>query len=481
MNLADYINPECYIVLPNGKVVDKEQISVLKNFYKEEIYKKTNGKTVGKIVLIWSNNVDVILPAIQAIWELGCAISVHDFSLEIVSHPAFKNFYNHIDIIIGPPIADAVLPELPHIPALETKMSFIDYEHDQQESTIWQLDPNKYPDKEYCLDQPISGETICCVSHTSGTTGDPKIIEISHYSAIQLVKENIRIFKFSNEDRVLHHKTLHHGSLFLNYAVPGFVSTKHHNWVTQKHNESVTEFMQRCVNLCEDFHITKWLIPYRNISLLSSNSVKNSDLSKTSLITVMGPSTNELKVIFQKHHPLVVYNNFGCTEVGTIAVSETDQHTIENYDSTVFTEFNSLLDLEIHPTYFRVKYKHTSDWKKIGDIVDLSNKKLKWHGRNTYLEFDGEKIHISKIELWLRKYLNSSEFSLVPDFDRNELYLAVFNEKSVQMLNNINTEIESVGHLKKCKFSKISHIKFEEVFQGIKPSQPVLLYYFRNI
>jgi hypothetical protein len=267
----------------------------------------------------------------------------------------------------------------------------------------------------------------------------------------------------------------------LNYAIPGFVSTKHHIWATKKQNESVTEFMQRCVNLCEDFFVTKWLIPYKNISLLCSDSVANSDLSKTSLITVMGPNTHDLKVIFQKHHPLVVYNNFGCTEVGTIAVSETDQHTIENYDPTVFTEFNSLLDLEIQSTYFQVKYKHTNDWKKIGDIIDVSNKKLKWHGRNTYLEFGGEKIHISKIEFWLRKYLNSSEFSLVPDFDRNELYLAVFNEKSVQDLNNLNIEIESVEYLKKCKFSKISYIKFEKVFQGIKPSQPVLLYYFRNI
>jgi hypothetical protein len=481
MNLVNYINTDCYIVLPNEKIVDSKQISVLKNFYKQEIYKKTNGKTVGKIVLIWSNNLDVILPAIKAIWELGCAISVHDFSLEIVSHPAFKNFYSYIDIIIGPPLSDVVLPELPHIPALETKMSYIDYECTRLESPVWQINSEDYPDKEYQLDHPISGDTICCVTHTSGTTGDPKIIKTSHYSAIKLVNENIKIFKFTENDKILHHKTLHHGSLFLNYAIPGFVSTKHHVWVIQKQAESNIDFIQRCTDLCETNQITKWLIPYRNISLLGLNTVKNSDLSKTSLITVMGPTVNELKTIFQKHHPLKVYNNFGCTEIGTIAVSETNQHNINNYNPTMFTEFNSLLDIEIHSNYFCVKYKHSDDWKKIGDIIDISNKKLKWHGRNIYLQFGVEKIQINKIEQWVKKYLNSSEFSLVPDFDLNKLYLAVFNKKFDELLSKINTEIQLTDYLKECRFSKISYIEFKTIFQGIKPSQPVLLYYFRSM
>ena len=274
---------------------------------------------------------------------------------------------------------------------------------------------------------------------------------------------------------------MHHGTLFLNYAVPAFISTKHHSWVIQKQKESSTEFMQRCANLCENSHMTKWLLPHQNIKLLSSNAVKNSDLSKTRLITLIGPSINELQIIFQNHHPLAVYNLFGCTDVGIIAVSKTTQHNIKDYDPTVFTEFNSVLDLEIHPAYFRVKYKHTNDWKKIGDMIDVSNKKLKWLGKTTYLELAGKKIHISKIDFCIRKYLNSSEFVLVPDFDRNELYLAVFSEKYIQLLDSINKELKLDDDLNECKISKISFIKFEKNFQGIKPSQPVLLYYFRNL
>jgi len=233
-NLVDYIRSDCSIVLPNGKMIHPHEIQTYKNFYKREIYTKLNGNTVGKVVLIWSNNLDVILPAIKAIWELGAAISVHDFSLNVVAHPLFANFYKHIDVIIGPPLPDSVLLDLPRIYALETKMSYPEYADGQPAQEIFQLDSTLYPDVTYQLNDTVSGDTVCCITHSSGTTGEPKIIKTTHNTAIDLVQENIKLFEFCSTDRVLHHKTLHHGSLFLNYAIPAFVTTNQHYWTVQK-------------------------------------------------------------------------------------------------------------------------------------------------------------------------------------------------------------------------------------------------------
>jgi hypothetical protein len=139
------------------------------------------------------------LPAIKAIWELGAIISVHDYQLSVVTHPSFKNFYKHIDLVISPPGSYPVFPELFHIPAHETKWRFIEFNEDQpplQQPRV--LSNDQYPEVEYALDKSLTDDSICCITHSSGTTGEPKIIKTSHRHAIALVKENIKIF----EDKV---------------------------------------------------------------------------------------------------------------------------------------------------------------------------------------------------------------------------------------------------------------------------------------
>jgi len=480
-NLVNYIRPDCFIKLPNGKTLSPYEIQRYKNFYKKEIYNKLQGNTVGKVVLIWSNNLDVILPALKAIWELGAAISVHDFSLNVVTHPLFKNFYRHIDLIIGPPLAESVLSYLPHVNALETKMSYPEYVDGQSGQEIFPLNYNLYPDVHYQLNDTVSENTICCVTHTSGTTGEPKIVKTTHRVAIDLVQENIKLFEFGVDDRVLHHKTLHHGSLFLNYAIPAFVTTNQHYWTVQKTSETITAFMEKCLDLCHAEHISKWLIPYRFISKLSRPDIKSCNISSTSLITAVGPSQDEIKSIFAKHDPVAVYNNFGCTELGTLAISKTQADTIAEYAPNRFTKINSLIDWKIFPTFFKAKFKSETEWKTIGDIVKFSNGVFCWEGRNTFLTFNQQKIQISDLEKWTRSHLKTSSFSLVPDFEINSLYIAVFDKNLTVTLSSINQALKLSDNLKDCFFSKLDCIEFKDVVQGIKPSQPVLLSYFRGL
>lgn len=480
-NLVDYIRSDCSIVLPNGQTLYPHEIQAYKNFYKKELYTKLQGNTVGKVVLIWSNNLDVILPAIKAIWELGAAISVHDFSINVVTHPLFKNFYRHIDLIIGTPEAKLVLPNLPHINALETKMSYPSYADGQPEQEIFPLDYTLYTDVDYQLNDIVSDDTICCVTHTSGTTGEPKIVKTTHRVAIDLVQENIKLFEFHSNDRVLHHKTLHHGSLFLNYAVPAFITTNQHYWTVQKTNESVVAFMERCLNLCHEEKLSKWLIPYRYISELGHPNIKSCNISFTSLITAVGPSQHEMKSIFSKHNPAAVYNNFGCSELGTLAISKTQLDNIDEYAPNKFTKINSLIDWEVFPTFFKAKFNIETEWKTIGDIVKFSDGIFFWEGRNTSLTFNQQKVPVSALEQWCRTYLKTFAFSLVPDFEINSVYIALFDRNVTVTLDELNQAIQSSDKFKDCFFSKLDYIEFKDVIQGIKPSQPVLLSYFRGL
>jgi hypothetical protein len=470
-NLVDLIRSDCSIALLDGRVLEPIDIENCKAYYKKEIFEKLHGDTVGKVALIWTNDLDVILPAVKAMWELGVAISVHDFNLNVVTHPMFKNFYNHIDFIIGSGLgADRVLQNIPHIEQIKNSKGYV----------FEEISMPEYPTRDQ-----ISEHAICCVTHTSGTTGEPKIVKISHRTAIDLVKENIRLFEFNEHDRVLHHKTLHHGSLFLNYAVPAFCITNQHVWAssdTVQNSHDQIMFLQKCALKCQNENITKWLIPYRLISNLANSTMEPCDLSKTSLITVVGPSSKEMQTIFDKHHPRAVFNNFGCTEMGTLVVSKTQQHNINQYAPNRFTEFNQLVDWEIHPTLFRCKFKAGSEWQSIGDIVSIDNSEFTWHGRNIEMVFNEKKLLLSDLQKWTSEYLKTTAFTLVADFDLNRLYLAIFDKYLNDVtIDSINRALQQSPGFEHCAFDKLQLIEFENVVMGMKPSQPVLLWYFRGL
>jgi hypothetical protein len=65
------------------------------------------------------------------------------------------------------------------------------------------------------------------------------------------------------------------------------------------------------------------------------------------------------------------------------------------------------------------------------------------------------------------------------DYELNQLYLAVFDQlipPDLTLLNSMLTnEFDSVY-----TFDKIKVLNYNKVLMGVKPSQPILLYMFRN-
>jgi len=483
-NLTQLINQDCYIVAPNGKIVTAELLRALKNYYKKEIYQALDGTTVGKVAVIWSNNLDVIYPSMLAIWELGMTISVHDFNLEIANHPSFSNFFKHIDLIIGSsPDAPKAMPHLPHVESLETVMNYPAYQNGLDVDCVSCLvSLETHPDQTYVLDQPINENTVAVLTHTSGTTGDPKVITTTHGVGIGLVRKNIELFDFLPNDKFMHHKTLHHGALFLNYAVPAFSVSPHHHWVVTKINETTTSdgvvnFLNRCLTKCREDHITKWLVAYNWIRLM--HLCQSIDLPSTSFITVMGPDQPRLREIFKQVRFQKLYNNFGCQEIGTLFVSCTSADTVDSYQSNFFNRFNDLVDIKIEPKQFLVKFKQQHEYRVIGDVLSLEKNGIRWLGRNTILEKDQSSIDIIQVNKFLEQYLDKINFSLVPDYQLGQMYLALINNDKPVVLDNLNqTLVDTFGS--HCTISKIENFNFDSVMQGLKPSQPVLIHFFRQ-
>lgn len=482
-NLADIIRDDCVIHCPNGKTVSADYIKVLTNVYKKNIYEQLDQKTVGKVGLIWSNKLDTVLPCIKAMWKLGCVVSVHDYREEIVRHPAFKSFYSHIDFVVGTPDSYEIFPDLPHIPAPETQLEFLAYITEKPEKEIHQFSQEDFPDIEYKLDKTLDSECLAVVSHTSGTTGYPKIFGISHHDAINLVYENVKIFNFNQNDRIGHFKTLHHGSLFLNFALPAFAQCSEHFWFIDDKKTFVdsNRRLSAAMQFCADNNLTKFMIHYP--FFLNDHHLRLSDpidVSETNIISTISPSESFMRNFFQKFNPASVYNNFGCTEIGTIAVSQTTRQNLSSYRPNRFDVINGIIDINPGESSFWVKYKTQKKWREIGDVIALVDNGLIFHGRNNKIKLHGKNYEISAINDALQK-IGCKNFSLVPDFENHMLYLAFFrqteyDEFSMQYVNNELAKL--FDHLP--IISKSNCFTIDTVMQGIKPSQPLLIYAFRN-
>ena len=474
-NIAEYFRKDITIVLPNGRTVSSDYLKTLKNFYKQQLYTKLDGKTVGKSVFIGgTNNFDVIVPAVQAIWELGANIAVHEFSYDLWNHPDFAGYFDHISALIAPPDLDQVMPHIPHIPAHETVCSLMDYKYDRPEQPVWQLQSEDYPDTDYELDQPTGLHTPCMVSFSASSYAG-ELTAIDHGTVIDMVHEQIRLGDFNQHDRVLHFKTLHHSSMFLNFGVPALITTSVHYYTMQKRSQNQLTHLESCMRLCQEHGLTKYLVPYDNIKLLAASAVDDVDLPQTSLFTIIGPSSDEMVEILKRFNLKDVYVNFGCYEIGAIAYSITNKNNMQDYSPHKFTYVNQLIDLEPELYCFRVKYKKNTQWNYASDVVELSSGQFHWHKRNTVFEFGHAPVDLTQVTKYLQQTFNTTDFFLVPDYKYQNLYLAWYDLNVDLSLSDINREMQT--KFPGCQVHKMKQIS---ITTESKPNIPMLLHIFRK-
>lgn len=439
---------------------DSDQIDQRSKIIKNQIYNFFSGNTVKKNIYIYTNDLTIIVPSIIAIWELGASVVVHDYNPGWESHQAFKNFYSYIDLVL-------------------LSSDFIDKNKMTLPNLLLDLKSNDTLD----LVVDIELDWPAAITHTSGTTRIPVPVKISHRDAISLVKKNIEVFEFNQTDRILHYKTLHHGSLFLNYAIPAMAVTNEHFFITMDTRSTPERFLDKALKFCQDSDITYWLIPYNWIRRIPALPTESYNLSKLKLITVMGPTTDEIQKIFDKTNVKEIFNNFGCTEVGSLFLSRTDKNNVGDYNPNRFYIVNNDVDLEFHPNYFKVKHKSCSDWNVIGDIFEInSNDVYWWRGRCNIIDDENKYLQITEISKFLEEYFSNLDFSLVPDFELNKIYLAVFSKKINRSITDLQSDLNKklfaiTGSTN--TINKVSHFT-DDFIVGMKPSQPLLLYSFRH-
>lgn len=429
---------------------------------KRSIYHQLNGKTVKKIVYVDTNDFFIVVCSMIATWELGASLFLNDVDPKVKDLPYFKKFYEVIDVVIGP------IENYKWVPANSIHIQTNNY-FEQKRIII-----NKFNEQ---LDQPVTSDTVCYYTTSSGTTGDPKLLPFTHYQTVTISNEIKNYLALDETCRPYHYKTLHHSSLFNSFALPLLNSCQvHYCGLFQGGAE---DFLIKVGHVIKKYSLTHFLIPYNWICNFSKLSTIDFNKCLT-LVTIQGNNDQEMKDLFARFNPKQVVNYFGTSEVGTMFISRTTEETVNDYNPNRFVDITSFINYEILENEVKVKWKHVDEWYTISDKMSVENGAIWLYGRDLYFTVGSKKLELAKMQEFLKDYLGTNNFTLVPDYQLEKLYLNLYNTNfNSDQLSDLNSELRLVFDP---EFSIVDVFNFlrEELEYGMKINGSLLLFLFRE-
>jgi hypothetical protein len=464
-NLSQTIRPDCEIYGNDGTHWTPDDIQNGVNYWKQAIYTALGGKTVGKTVWISTSTFFIIVCCMKAAWELGANVFNQEFQQGTDDVPAFKNFYDFVTIKI-----------------VHNDFGFKLNHHFLY---ISEFNPKeKYPHIEYTLDQPISDKTIAVTTHTSGTTGLPKIIEYTHRIAIDKLAETIALHNWVEDDVPIHYKTLHHSSLFMDYALPLLSLCKVHHSAEGNYAvnfgefDNSTVFFNRILPYIKKNNVTQMLCPYDWINYMPKAEPVDFE-QRLSFFTTPGVRLKEtLVTIFDQFNLRQVNTVFGTSELGLMCISKARKDAMADFEVGKFDFINHSIEYELFDTHTKCRRKGTQNWVTLSDILVNVNDCMYFKGRNEKLVVSGITVDVAALRQNLSQTFNAA-FSLVTDYELNQMYLACYDDNIPLDISVVNKHI--TDHFsKEYEVTKVAKLDVSQIRRGIKPSSPLLLFYFRS-
>ena len=458
-NAAELIRSDCTLIDFAGKRTWPEEIQNRKCFLKQQIYTAFNGDSVGRTVFIDINLFEWVVPSILALWEMGCSIFVHDLNSAFTRIPEFAGFYDFIDTAV-----------------VDTD------DFDKFNITVPLLDLRQYQNRNYAFDIEVMvpWDTVAVKTHTSGTTGAPKIIDFNHRYVIERTVSITPFHGYSDVDKPFHFKTFHHGALFLDYALPLLSVAKEHYFLpTMKYLGGNTYNAQDFLNLVMPYiqqnELTTMIMPYEWINYFDQANPVDTG-GRLSIRTLRGYDARIANWIFENINPKNIVNQFGCSELGTMFISRVTKDNVRDYDPKRFHERAPDVEFKFEPNLVHAR-RTNYEWYTLADNFVDTGTELYYNGRSYSFVIDGTTVAIQDLETYLRTQYHPTQFQLVPDFLTSKLYLALFDISLNTNTNTINKGISQHVSPKHC-VTDVRYFNLTDVVTGIKPSGQILLYAF---
>lgn len=476
----NWINEEAHFYVKNRGFTRKYFFSIID--YWKSILLQHEAKPGDKIGFAVAT-VDIsYVAAIFAAFELGLKLTIllKPVNEKEMNSPKFNVFYP-LDILILDRLAIRWFPELKDYYTSNSR-HVIDL--------IWignTFQPIKKPSKKIKNIYPAENDT-CLLCTSSGSTGQPKIVNHTHKFFYDLCSFNWEPLEFKEEDKVLHLVSFNHGSALGIYFLPSLRTCKWHYFSIPDFSLTLfdDENWDRFVLFCQKAGITKMQCPFDFSIDYMINAFERSETGCPDLtiyiLTFINPKWYEL---VKKGKIKKVISIFGCSETsGPLFLPYVDKDT-ENFSPNFlgypikgFHEI-SIVDNSLHvtiPTYGTTINTEDS-LKDMGNGYDFAGKKKLYRIHDTEINvYDIQGIFLSHVTGFHYK-----DAIILVDEIYNRLYAVTNNKEIVKHVDDIKESIR-VHYNDKIELEELFYIEDMSNFvTGIKPDREKLLNYVRQV
>lgn len=293
---------------------------------------------------------------------------------------------------------------------------------------------------------------------SSGTTGTPKVIAYSHKFFHDLMLRNIQLYKLTADDKCIHTKLLHHGSVVGVYFLPTiFACETHYHTVDQPKRQqqllNTTDITRVMMFPAKLIDFDKVLTPQPNLTVYS-----------------LAPLSDEYidRAVGKKSASIV--SVFGCTETsGPLFLPE---YTPLNYSNRDRLNMGQPLD-----QFYKLQLNSESlltvtmpDGQVIctGDSFAVDNRDFIFQGRSNLYRINDVKVDLADLNHIVEQhtgYKSQIEFDIVADQARNCIFIR--SDSGIDLHNLNSYIIEQTGIPEYCVVHNLVMPR-EQLVAGIK-------------
>lgn len=291
---------------------------------------------------------------------------------------------------------------------------------------------------------------IYCTS--SGTTGSPKLISHSHKFFFDLLERNALLYSLESEDRCLHTKSLHHGSVTGVYFLPSIKYCKYHFYCPHRDIRSKRDRIQANTGSEVDLSVFKNYWPYVvhrekiNRVLMFQGMLEDFDLITKTLdkctdnldIFVLSPINKKCLDNLIGKNNYTVYSIFGCSETsGPFLLPQIDKNNYISYDGKNFgTILDDFFQLTIDNQLLCVTMP-SGEQVYTGDKFSIINDEFIFLGRENLYRIRDKTIYLDLLQDEVANYLNDTDFDITIDSEYDAIYIRYDNDLNLDNLNNL--------------------------------------------
>ena len=310
---------------------------------------------------------------------------------------------------------------------------------------------------------------IMLYSASSGSTGRPKIIAHTQKFFYDLLHRNAKLYDLKEDDRCLHTKGLHHGSVTGVYFLPTLKYCKYHyhHIVSAGHTDNgkwVSVIKKEKINRCLMFY----KMPYKFCEMHDKSG--GYQVYENLTVYVLAKLTKNALATMAGRLNCRVFSVFGCSETsGPLFLPEINKENFRIFDENNFgAPLDDFYHIDINSDGRLSVTMPDGSVVDTGDMFTKNYTNFIFQGKENVYRVNGESFYLNVLNDEIEKITNlknSIHYDLVFDQETEMVYMRANNDLSLSKLNN---KLSKVIFDERYRVTKILVAKRQDFYSGIK-------------